>query len=106
MAIDLKLEPVHIAQKKKIGKVGSNPVFEVLTSGGLWVHILGKGAGFDILSTGPHKAVARYIAEQKEPNLEWTELSKSEWVPFEDYAHLIPKYMEMTDELRARHNGE
>lgn len=97
----LSLKAVDIASKKRIGKLKESPVFEIVTTGGLWLNILGKGAGFEIMSTGPHRAVARYIAEQRFPGIEFTELSKSDHVDLQDFLFLVPKYEELTDRLRA-----
>lgn len=98
----LNLSPEHVASKKKVGKKGSNPVWEVVTTGGLYVDILGKGSGFEIIGTGPHRAIARHIAESKIPDIVWNELSKGEdFLPVEEYEFLLPKYIELTDRFRA-----
>jgi hypothetical protein len=100
--MSLKIEPIHIKYKKQIGHVGSNPVHEILTTGGLYMNILGKGAGFEVIGTGPHRAIARHISENKQPNIVWDGLSKSDHVDLEDYMYLLPKYVAITDALRAR----
>jgi len=96
----LALTPEHVASKKRIGNLKDAPIFEILTTGGLYMNILGKGAGFEVISTGPHRAIARFIAEQRYPNVIWTELSKSDWVDPRDFMPLVPKYQELTDRLR------
>lgn len=101
----LNLTPVHIASKKQIGKLKESPVWEIATTGGLWLNVLGKGAGFEVMGTGSHKAVARHIAEQRFPGIVWTGLSKSDFVPFSDIEYLIPKYQEITDRARKL-NGD
>ena len=100
--MSLNLEPVHIKTKKQVGKVNSNPVFEVLTTGGLYMNILGKGAGFEVIGTGPHRGVARYIAEQKQPGVEWNDFAKSEFIDPAHFMFLIPKYTDLTDAFQAR----
>lgn len=97
----LSLTPEHVASKKQIGQLNSAPIFEILTTGGLYLNVLGKGAGWEVISTGPHKAVARFISEQRHPNVVWTELSKSDWVDPADFMMLVPKYQELTDRLRS-----
>lgn len=97
----LALTPEHVASKKRIGNLKDSPIFEILTTGGLYMNILGKGAGFEVISTGPHRAIARFIAEQRYPNVIWTELSKSDWVDPKDFMPLVPKYQELTNRLRT-----
>ncbi len=101
----LNLTPVHIKSKRPIGKLKTNPIFEVLTTGGLYLNILGKGGEFEVIATGPHQGVARYIAEQRYPDIQWNELSKSDFVEFVEIAYLLPKYEEFTDRIRSLHVG-
>ena len=97
----LSLTPEHVQSKKRIGHLKDAPIFEILTTGGLYLNVLGKGAGWEVIATGPHRAVARYIAEQRYPNVIWTELSKSDWVDPADFMSLVPKYQELTDRMRS-----
>jgi hypothetical protein len=97
----LNITPEHVAYKKKIGHKAGNPVWEILTTGGLYVDVLGKGAGFEIIATGPHRAVARYIAETRNPEIVWEEMSKSDFVTLPEIAYLLPEYEELTDRMRA-----
>jgi hypothetical protein len=96
----LSLTPEHVASKKRVGQLKDSPIFEILTTGGLYLNVLGKGAGFEVIATGPHRAVARYIAEQRYPSVVWTELSKSDWVDPADFMHHLPKYEALTDRFR------
>ena len=97
----LSLTPEHVQSKKKIGSYKELPVFEIVTTGGLYLNVLGKGAGWEVIGTGPHRAVARYIAEQRYPAIAWSELSKSDWVDPADFAHILPKYQELTERFRS-----
>lgn len=99
---NLDLQPVHIKYKKLIGKKGANPIHEILTTGGLYIEVMGKGAGFEVIGTGPHRGVARHIAEHKCPGIEWTELAKGEYVPPEHYMHLVPAYLAYTNAVIER----
>lgn len=101
MKKNLNIEPVHIKYKKEIGKVKTNPVFEILTTGGLYMEILGKGAGFEVIGTGPHRGVARYIAEQRQPGIEWNDFAKSEHFDSAEILAQAPKYQYMTDVVIA-----
>lgn len=98
----LSVDPVHIKYKKEIGKVNTNKVWEILTTGGLYMEILGKGAGFEVIGTGPHRGVARYIAEQRQPNLQWNEFAKGDYIDPIDFMFALPKYEAETDEYNRR----
>lgn len=100
--MSLNLDPVHIKYKKKVGSVNTNPVFEVLTTGGLYMEILGKGAAFEVIGTGPHRGVARYIAEQRHTGIQWNDLAKADWQDPASFAFLLPKYIALTDAFRER----
>lgn len=90
----------HIAFKKKIGKVKNNPVFHLKTSGGLSLILMTKNGKVETLGSGSHVAVARFIAEQHEPDIEWTELSKSEELDIKAFASVIPEYEALTGRIR------
>lgn len=100
--MNLNLTPVHVKHKKQIGRVRGSPVWEVLTTGGLYMDILARDGSFEVIGTGPHQALARHIAEQKQPMIEWIELSKSDFLDYVDYAFLIPKYSMETEEVNRR----
>jgi hypothetical protein len=91
----------QIVKKKKVGHTEKGePVFELATKGGLNLIISGKaGGGFETLGTGPHRAVARHIAE-KYKSIVWTELSKADPCELEDFEQQLPKYQSITEQLR------
>jgi Cft2 family RNA processing exonuclease len=91
----------HIASKKRIGTLDGKPVIEVVTSGGLYMVVYQKSGTVETLGTGPHRAVARYIAKKREPNLEISELSKSDHVEESAILSVVPKYEKLTDDLNA-----
>ena len=75
----MNINEKHIKTKRKIGSIHGKPVVEVVTGGGFhMVATQGEGNKLKILGTGPHRAVARWIAQKTEPDLEITELSKSD----------------------------
>lgn len=92
----------HVAYKRRVGKVGDMPVIELATTGGLHLIIVARGGKSEVLGTGPHRAVARFIAKKREDKIEWTDLQKSDHVPAELFAEVLPKYEAMTDAFRAR----
>jgi len=79
--------------------IGSNPVIELMTKGGLHMIITARGGKFETLGVGSHRAVARHIASQK-ADVVWTELSKADYVPPEDYTLLLTTYEAMTEQIR------
>jgi hypothetical protein len=70
-----------IGRPKKIGTLGSEPVMELQTIGGLALVFLAKNGTTQILGVGSHKAIARHIALKENPDIQLTELSKSEDLP-------------------------
>lgn len=94
----------QLAQKpKKIGKLGSRTVIEVVCKGGFHMVIVPSDKtanGFETLGTGSHKAIARHIAEVKNPEIVYTELAKADHVPVEHFALMLPKWVRVTDEIR------
>jgi hypothetical protein len=91
----LKSEP------KKVGTLDGDDVCEIQTKGGL-VMIVAKSEGgkMKTLGVGPHVAVARYIAKEREgAKLNWTELSKSAKTQFD--AGILPSYRSLTDRFQT-----
>ena len=91
----------HIASEKRIGTLKGAPGVEVMTSGGLYMVVYQKSGKVETLGSGPHRAVARYIAQKREPSLEITELSKSDHIDEAAILSVLPKYERLTDELNA-----
>jgi hypothetical protein len=88
----------EIEFKRKVGKSGSRDIYHVKTRGGL--HVMARSDG-TVLGAGPHRAVARHLAQKFEPDAVWTELSKSDHVDVEVYEHLLEKYEDVTIKMRA-----
>jgi hypothetical protein len=90
--------PKHeIELKKRVGKLKGQDVWYVKSKGGL--HLVSKGSG-EVIGAASHRAIARHIAEKSEPDIEWTELSKSDHYAPSDFEHLIPTYEELTKRIR------
>ena len=96
----MDIKPEHVASKKQVGTLKGKPVFQVRTTGGLVLVVASGSSGTSILGVGPHQGVARYIAEKKESDLKWTDLSKADYVPYEAFAFILPKYEALTEEFR------
>lgn len=96
----MQIPQAQVVYKKKVGKhrKSGRDVFHHKLVGGLHVMALDTGK---VLGYGPHRQVARKVADQLEPDdLEWTELSKSDHV--DDYLiePLLPRYLAETLRLR------
>jgi len=92
----MNVPETQIAVKKTVGKIDGKPVRYVKTVGGL--HLIADWKG-QVLGAAPHRAVARHIASKK-ADIEWTELSKSDHIPVEAFAHILPEYEALTNEFR------
>jgi hypothetical protein len=97
----MQIKAEHVESKKRIGKLKGKPVIEIKTTGGFHMVVTSnESGGFETLGTGPHKAVARHIAQKREPEIEWVELSKSDHVDPAHFQHLLPEYETLTNRLR------
>jgi len=92
----MQIPPAQITYKKKIGKIDENTVYEIGTKGGLHLVMAVRKNKAETLGVGPHRAVARHIAQKREPTMVLTDLSKSDWAEPASYAHLVEKYEEKT----------
>jgi hypothetical protein len=99
----MKIEEKHILSKRRIGTLDGQPVVEVETTGGLFMVVCQKSGALEICGSGPHRAVARFIAQKRNKDLKIMELSKSQ-VGQLDQASIdscLPKYEAMTDLLNT-----
>lgn len=72
----------HIAEKKVAGKSGEgSPLLYVVSKGGLHAFFTKKNGEIHSLGAAPHKAIAMWMAEKRDPDLSWSKdfLSKSEY---------------------------
>jgi len=74
----MNLDRKHIKKKEVIGKLRQQPVYLVETKGGLHLVFANSSRGYEPIGTGPHKAVALWMAEKREPDVQWLSLRKSE----------------------------
>jgi hypothetical protein len=87
---------------KRVGILKGKPIYHLRTKGGLHLLVTPGGSGFETLGTGPHRAVARHIAQKHEPDIVWDALAKSDHVDIEAFALVLPKYEVITDYLREK----
>lgn len=96
----MDIEPKHLDGKpKKIGQLNGKPVFHMRTKGGLHMVATYGSGGLNIIGSAPHRAIATHIAQKKEPDVEWSELSKGEYVDPSTFEHLVPEYEALTDTM-------
>ena len=98
----MDIETKHIQSKKEIGTLKGKPVIELVTTGGLHLIIAAKNGKFETLGTGPHRAIARYIAKKKESEIEFNEMAKSEEgeVTVLTFIHKLPEFFALTNQIR------
>lgn len=76
----MKIETEHVAEKKIVGEThDKDPVYYIVTHGGLHCFFQKTKNEIKTLAMAPHKAVARWMAEKSEPKIKWSEeIEKSE----------------------------
>lgn len=108
-----KVEDKHLdGPPIKVGKLGKKDVLQYKTKGGLYMVGVPKTGGMEVLGSGPHRAVARIVAEkevakkQLDEDLVWTELSKADHVDPQHYEFILPEYEELTVRMRKLNGDE
>jgi hypothetical protein len=87
---------------RRVGTRGDgDPVLELRTKGGLNLIVGSRGGRFETLGAGPHRAVARHIAEKHDKSIKWNDLTKGDWIDPTHFAWLLPAYEELTRRFRA-----
>lgn len=97
----MQIRPQEIDYKKDIGTLDGVPVIELGLKGGLHIVLTARGHKIDYLGVGPHRAVARFMAKKRRPDIQITELSKADDVSPEHFQHLMPQYEAMLAQFRA-----
>lgn len=96
--LSMKIPHSEITHKKVIGQLHGKRVFYIRTRGGLHLVVVENG---EILAVGPHRAVTQHIAAKRNPDIKFTELSKSEFVDPDTIAFCLPEYQKLTDKFRS-----
>lgn len=65
------LDKNQIKKREVIGDYKNTPVHLVETKGGLSIIFMIKSGTSEAVGVGAHPAVAKYMAEQKEPSINW-----------------------------------
>jgi hypothetical protein len=91
----MRIPANQVKDRRKIGHSRGRPVFGVSCIGGL--HVVANHNG-DIMGAGSHDGLARHIAGEKDPDIQWDDLRKSEAT---DFGYLLDEYRELTDQLRG-----
>lgn len=88
---------------KKIGMLGKEEAFYSMAKGGLGVVHTGlkNGKVGRILGIGGHPAIARHVAKKRNPELEITELSKSDVSVVAHSAEAVREYSALTDRMNS-----
>lgn len=98
----INVTPEQVQYKKRVGKIGNLPVIELATTGGLHLIVCARGGQAEVLGTGPHRAVARFIAKKREDKIEWSDLEKADYVDPAFFQDILPRYESLTDDFRSR----
>lgn len=91
----MRISPEHIQEKAIAGKTKAGaPILYILTKGGLHAFFVKGDQGIESIGAAPHRAVAEWIAEKKQPGIEWSpdfakSLGKSEQAMFDRVRTLI-----------------
>lgn len=98
----MHIPAAQISYRRKIGRAGRRAVFGIGTIGGLHVVAAsGPGGGLEILGTGSHPGIAKFIAQRHAADLEFDEMAKAEALDPKYFMDLVPQWEEFTNQLRA-----
>jgi hypothetical protein len=87
----MNIPAAQVKSKRRCGRTGSRAVWHASTVGGFHIIAAARdGGGMEILGTGSHPAVARFLARRAAPDIEFDDLQKSVDDP-RDFADLIPQ---------------
>ena len=90
----------QIAEKKLAGVSGKDsPVLYIVSKGGLHAFFTKKDGQIESLGAAPHKAIAMWMAEKRDPELKWNKefLSKTEY----DQSDLAKSIKRKFEEIRV-----
>lgn len=90
----MKIGPEHIETNQFAGYTAQgSPIIYVLTKGGLHVFFTrGSDNGVTALGAAPHKAIAEWLVEQKEPGVKWNDSFKPAEIAKSENAQSLKKH--------------
>jgi hypothetical protein len=98
----MKIPEKQILSKKRVGTLHGHAIVELRTVGGLCLWAKAEpGKDTEILAAGPHPGLCRYLAEQKNPDIMVSELSKGDHIDIRSLQSLEAKYTQVTEQLNA-----
>ncbi len=91
---------------KEIGKCKGKSIYGVLTKGGLsLVAQIADSGDLKVLGAGSHRMIARCIALQENPDIQFNELSKSDsTLPNDVLQKYLPQFIELTHKMQSISN--
>lgn len=90
----------QVAYRKRIGHLGSTPVYGIGTVGGLHLVVAARSGGFETLGAGSHPGIARHLAKQH-GDVTYDSLDKSEDLDVKYFIDTLHEWVELTNQLRA-----
>ena len=97
----MKIDSSQIAFKKKIGTDGICPVFRLVTQGGLNIIAEVRDGQARELGFGPHRGIAMFNAKQRNPGIQWSELSKADADAVDPNSPTVREYQRLFDAYLA-----
>lgn len=98
------IRPEEIANKKIIGTLKGQPVIEVRTIGGFFILLSGDNKP-KILSCGSHPKICHIIAKRQNPEIEFSDLQKSDLEFYDSITgNIVEKYEKITTFLVNKYN--
>jgi hypothetical protein len=97
----MNIDQAQIASKTKVGMHEGDPVFRIVTLGGLNMIVKKHKSGkLEVAAAAPHRAIAAFIAEKHLKGVNWSELSKSDSLDPVTIQAALPQWMEITNMFR------
>jgi hypothetical protein len=86
----------EICYKEICGKLGNKTLYKVGVIGGLHlVELRSPDGSKQVIGAGSHPGVARMTAKRLHPDIEWTELAKSQEIDERDVSDILPFWLEV-----------
>lgn len=98
----MQISQEQIASKVRVGSHQGDPVFRIVTLGGLNLIVKkhSKSGKLEVAAAAPHRAIAAFIAEKHLKGVNWSELSKSDALDPVTLRAALPQWEEITAMFR------